>query len=62
MLNTLDGSSMRYDSIKTWTVTLRDAFQEYMRDTAKFFYIRNSKFVALFRYEDGKPIAEVVPS
>jgi len=53
---------MRYDSIKTWTVTLRDAFQEYMRDTNKFFYIRNSKFVALFRYEDGKPIAEVVPS
>lgn len=37
-------------------------YKQYCKDESKFFYIRNSKFVLLFKHEDKMLISELIPS
>jgi hypothetical protein len=37
-------------------------YKQYCKDESKSFYIRNSKFVLLFKHEDTKLVSELIPS
>eukprot|EP00347_Sterkiella_histriomuscorum_P012913 403366741 len=68
----IDNEQHQLQSKIQWLRSLRDVYQKFLQSVndennsrgtqMPFFYVKNNSFIALFKIEDGKPIAIVNPS